>query len=1765
MRNRYILFSLFFLLLATGIVHASQGAVGFRNSVMNATGYGVFFNSLEHQAQFTIKVNDVPLTFSNQQSSVDFQRLSNVSNRNSTRNNGFKYNLSVNFSVAQITTFKNLTFWFNDTKPFQWVGTGVVCVPFNVLRKNEGGQLVSYTDRDCFGFADLFNFGKKYGFKFNESIVNDFWNTSGVIKPSATNQSYYVLNLTNFSLSTPLDAGNRFSLDPTVDYFSSSVFSNGAFNQTYLNDSQSVFQTYYANNNTFNPQGQYFSQMIIINHTSPNMVLNTANWTWFEAAGLSATEVTLLSMHFENDTKDSSRFNNSGVRIGSPVFIPEGFRGQSLNFSGSGQYVNLSNSELKLRGFNYTISAWVKVPISTNTGDYQTIIDKESSSTDRNYWLGLSIAAGVCSLQHQPFLRVSVAGTAFNVCATSAINKGEWVQVTGTANYTALSIYINGTLEGTSDLSSGRVDAGNTQEPTIGFQITQNRYFQGQMDELHYFNRTFSASEVSQLYSWEKAGGTGNGGFIHNFTNVSMAFRSKNYSFDDTNLTFWVDLGDSSDNETFINQTLDIAGNNKGTFSGPLGLNTTSAVIGKSLEFVSAAQNEIKFVDNANLTVNENNFTIAAWINLRALAAGSKTGVFGTLGGDNGFQGYLIGIMTGVTCIGDGLSHVYLETYAGGLPNPAGCSNQTGTINILDTWYHIAVVRDKAKGQYLFYVNGTESGTLTDTITAAITNSQVPQIGVGQPSTTGGGNFFNGKIDDVKLWQRVLSGPEIKNLYNAGNPTASSGKESNFSSWSGEYGGGNATPNVQGNIIQYRANFNSSVNYSAFLQNVTLTYNPPSGAAGGAATTNITVYLNTPATTFNTSSSSLTFNFKIDLLNQTVENLTNASVWLANTTALPSGVLGVVWGLNQTVNTSALINASFVNNIAVNGLSEGRYVWNVNGSTKDAWNFAATNFTFTIDKTNPLATLQVYPTNATNVSSRFIAFQFTPKDALTGAVNSTLYVYNSTGFIINSSFNGTFTNGTTITNGINFAYDGYFNWTVMACDYVGLCSNTTFGNFTLDTFNPNYFRIITPANNSYVNASWVNITFEVGDQLSLPRNTTVWVINISNGFYYGSYSNLTVTNGTGLTYNFSSVNNGSINITVQSCDWTGNCVNLTRSWFVNINITVPIVPSSSAPVVTLITPIDFYNSSSRTQIFNFTPNSTDGSFGNATLWANFSGVWQANNTNGSLLINGSQNNNITVNGLSDGRYVWNVRVCDANGCNFAAGNRTLTIDTKSPSITLTQPGNLTNISATNIVFLFTPTDSGLTGTANTTLYVFNVTSGQIINVTTNLSVLEGGQITVGLNLLNRFRYNWTVMACDYAGNCANASNQNFTVDTENPDFIKVTSPANNSYFTNQIGWVNSSWYAGDNFSLIANTTVWAINNNGTYGQSWFNSTGNGTLIYNNFSGLGNGTWFFTYQLCDYAGNCINYSRFTRFDMNNTPAIAVVPASGDIFNICSDGTYKTSKAGQFVFYLTNLTGHFTGATCNVDVINQSSNLFVFKELTATEIGRGWYNTTLNFTAAGAYAVSYNCSLGSLVIEGTRSVKVSSACSGALLFAAGSVPFNNSNNVNGNMLDFILTFGTIAAVMFLLYYWMRREHKEISEKNKLGEGDPLPFVENLNKMMAFGMGITSLAFMFGFAWLGYPMISNQTMNYNYSNLTVTSGDASLVGPFVTTASGSNTANIPTGANNLALAGFEVLVGIGFLILVVYIVSKVVRTINKGKEEFQRKQQGDFDGPH
>lgn len=152
---------------------------------------------------------------------------------------------------------------------------------------------------------------------------------------------------------------------------------------------------------------------------------------------------------------------------------------------------------------------------------------------------------------------------------------------------------------------------------------------------------------------------------------------------------------------------------------------------------------------NSSVSLNssafsQNTYTIAAWFKLDALDLG---GIF-EWGDAASYERRGLIVWDG----GSGNYKLYSSTYASNVP--------ANTNLAANNWYHGAVTMDN--GSASLYLNGQPDGTGTNTL-ASYTGT------TGYVGRTQVGEYLDGKVSEVKVYNRVLTASEIEALYNEGN------------------------------------------------------------------------------------------------------------------------------------------------------------------------------------------------------------------------------------------------------------------------------------------------------------------------------------------------------------------------------------------------------------------------------------------------------------------------------------------------------------------------------------------------------------------------------------------------------------------------------------------------------------------------------------------------------------------------------------------------------------------------------------------------------------------------------------------------------------------------------------------------------------------------------------------------------------------------------------------------------------------------------------
>jgi len=102
--------------------------------------------------------------------------------------------------------------------------------------------------------------------------------------------------------------------------------------------------------------------------------------------------------------------------------------------------------------------------------------------------------------------------------------------------------------------------------------------------------------------------------------------------------------------------------------------------------------------------------------------------------------------------------------------NDGGFTNYSSTSdNLYDNSWHYVVVTGDRNGMLTFYIDGFQQGTYSISSIGNINSDS--DIFFGRDEQNSSGTHFNGVIDDIQIYNRVLSEIEIQKLYTEGSDT----------------------------------------------------------------------------------------------------------------------------------------------------------------------------------------------------------------------------------------------------------------------------------------------------------------------------------------------------------------------------------------------------------------------------------------------------------------------------------------------------------------------------------------------------------------------------------------------------------------------------------------------------------------------------------------------------------------------------------------------------------------------------------------------------------------------------------------------------------------------------------------------------------------------------------------------------------------------------------------------------------------------------------
>jgi len=452
---------------------------------------------------------------------------------------------------------------------------------------------------------------------------------------------------------------------------------------------------------------------------------------------------------------DSTDNHNNGTLIlagsaTSSAWVSGKF-GTALSFDGVDDYVNCgSNTILDLTG-NITIDAWVKI---NSIGTAMGIVNK-GNSTLANDPYRLRITAGgkaAISIGNNTISEGSIGNTTLNI--------NTWYHLVGVVNTNTYTIYVNGI----SDNSSRRtINPYVAVTPLlVGMTDTSLNYpFNGLIDDVRIYNYARTPDEIRLDY---------NAGFAAKFGYTDAGCQKDPASCMTQGLVgYW----NMEEGNGIIAH--DVSGNNNnGTLTnGPLWttgvvpLNGTKSG-GGALSF-DGVDDYVNVGNPASLQSFPNGITLEAWLQRDWTLASAGERPLSKR--ESTLRGFLMGFSATKT---------FSFTLGDGVADHTQLSVQTFTAG--NAWHHVVMTYDGERMRiYADGVIDVTSLTAVFTISASLDSFSMPRMV---------NNLWNGKIDEVRIYNRALTPEEVRYHYNKGAPVAY---------WKFDEGTGTTTYDISGN------------------------------------------------------------------------------------------------------------------------------------------------------------------------------------------------------------------------------------------------------------------------------------------------------------------------------------------------------------------------------------------------------------------------------------------------------------------------------------------------------------------------------------------------------------------------------------------------------------------------------------------------------------------------------------------------------------------------------------------------------------------------------------------------------------------------------------------------------------------------------------------------------------------------------------------------------------------------------------------------------
>lgn len=433
------------------------------------------------------------------------------------------------------------------------------------------------------------------------------------------------------------------------------------------------------------------------------------------------------------DTQSSSLTSTLGASTATeaidPTWLPESqcISGKCLRFDGTDDYARIGNIA-KLKTTSKTVSFWARpnATITTTKGLF-------SANNVSNYYVGFTITNRMIISYANSTPTQVTCSTANNVVVVNEWHHYAYTFSVSGVNVT-VTMYKDGAQVGTCSATTGYSTTYGSNF-IIGSFGTGSAFYQGDMDEIKFYNYARSTTQIKSEFL-QGATSAGN----------AVTIGGGKQEFLSDGLTGYWKMDESSwTNDCSTSTISDGSGNGSSGISCPASTGPTGGSTGKFNKggTLDGVEEYIQVANNAAFDPGTGDFSASVWVKPTTLT-----------GGQTGILRYLNNITYFI------LEHNDNDTILVEFRDGTCAAQSFSTTGLLTAgiWNHIVLTVDR-DNEARVYLNGV-----------FLTSS--PTVARCQASMTGGilnfgrhTQYFDGVVDEVRLYKRVLSADDVKNLY----------------------------------------------------------------------------------------------------------------------------------------------------------------------------------------------------------------------------------------------------------------------------------------------------------------------------------------------------------------------------------------------------------------------------------------------------------------------------------------------------------------------------------------------------------------------------------------------------------------------------------------------------------------------------------------------------------------------------------------------------------------------------------------------------------------------------------------------------------------------------------------------------------------------------------------------------------------------------------------------------------------------------------------